>query len=108
MTRLRAAYDALWATSPIAAPPEALVKTIQTGDRLSYHPETAAQELAGLQAAVKQAKAEVSALNGRFAALVAERSKPTANATADEVALQNLKRGSAMAKALAQMEELSR
>ena len=39
MTRLRAAYDALQKTSPITVPPDPLIDAMQTGDRLSYHPE---------------------------------------------------------------------
>jgi len=45
MTRLREAYDALNQTFPIAWPPDELVDVMQTGDRLSYFPQQAEQEL---------------------------------------------------------------
>jgi alpha-glucosidase (family GH31 glycosyl hydrolase) len=49
MTRLRAAYDALNQAWPIAWPPDVLIDAMQTGDRLSYHPETAEKEIAHLR-----------------------------------------------------------
>jgi len=45
MTRLRAAYDAMQQTWPIAAPPDTLIDAMQTGDRLTYHPERVAAEI---------------------------------------------------------------
>jgi alpha-glucosidase len=108
MTRLHAVYDALWATHPFAEPPEELVKALQTGDRLSYHPETAPQELAGFNAALSRARTEVDALNHRFTALLASRSTGIGGATADEVAQQNQQRAAAMARAVTQIDELAR
>ncbi len=66
MTRLRAAYDALQNSSPVAGPPDALIAAMQTGDRLTYHPERAQEELAHFAEAVKQAQAAVQAMEGPY------------------------------------------
>jgi alpha-glucosidase len=46
IARLREAYDTLNALSPLAWSPNTLIDAWQTGDRLSYHPENAQQEMA--------------------------------------------------------------
>ena len=46
MTRLRSAYDALQQTSPVSAAPDPLIDAMQSGDRISYHPERAPEEIA--------------------------------------------------------------
>ncbi len=46
MNRLRAAYDAMQQTWPAAHPPDPLVDAMQSGDRLGYHPEKVAEEMA--------------------------------------------------------------
>ena len=46
MTRLRGAYDSLRQTWPVFDPPDPLIDAMQSGDRLSYHPERAAEEIA--------------------------------------------------------------
>lgn len=43
--RLRNAYDAVNALYPLTWAPNSLIEVMQTGDRLSYHPETAREEL---------------------------------------------------------------
>jgi alpha-glucosidase (family GH31 glycosyl hydrolase) len=45
MARLREAYDILNAAWPHAWSPDSLIDAMQAGDRISYHPETAAMEL---------------------------------------------------------------
>jgi hypothetical protein len=50
MTRLREAYDALNQTWPIGWSPDDLVDAMQTGDRLSYHPELAGEQITHLRA----------------------------------------------------------
>lgn len=45
MTRLRETYDTLNFTWPISWSPEAVIDAMQSGDRLSYHPETAESEI---------------------------------------------------------------
>ena len=49
MTRLRDAYHDLQKTSPVSGPPDALIDAMQTGDRISYHPQRAAEEIAHFQ-----------------------------------------------------------
>jgi alpha-glucosidase (family GH31 glycosyl hydrolase) len=50
MMRLRETYDILNGAWPVAWSPDPLVDAMQTGDRLSYRPETAFAELSGLPA----------------------------------------------------------
>ncbi len=67
MTRLRAVYDALQQCSPVVfAPPDALIDTMQTGDRIGYHPETAVDEITHLHDQLPQAQAAVAALGTTF------------------------------------------
>ena len=60
MTRLRGAYDAMQQTSPIAAPPDVLIDAMQTGVRLSYHPERAQEEIAHLHEVLPKAQAAIN------------------------------------------------
>ena len=46
MTRLRQAYDALNAAWPITWSADSLIDAMQTGDRLTYHPENIQEEIA--------------------------------------------------------------
>jgi alpha-glucosidase (family GH31 glycosyl hydrolase) len=62
MTRLREAYDTLNQTFPLAWSPDELTDVLQTGDRLSYHPETASAELTHLKTALPQAVDKVHAM----------------------------------------------
>jgi alpha-glucosidase len=73
MTRLRGAYDALQQTGPVAGPSNALVDAMQTGDRLSYYPQRIAAELAHLHDALKQAQADVAALDKDFEQRLSDR-----------------------------------
>jgi alpha-glucosidase (family GH31 glycosyl hydrolase) len=70
MVRLRATYDALNTTPPLAAPPDILIDAMQTGDRLGYHPEDAQKEIAHFRTVMPEAKAAVDKLvqegNGRL------------------------------------------
>ena len=50
LTRLREAYDILNAAWPAAGSPDPLIDAMQTGDRISYHPETAFAEVSDLSA----------------------------------------------------------
>ncbi len=59
MARLRQAYDTLNQTFPLAWSPDALVDVMQTGDRLTYHPETVSQELTHFHAELPKAIAQV-------------------------------------------------
>jgi len=62
MTRLREAYDALNQTWPIAWSPDDLVDAMQTGDRLSYHPELAGEQITQLHAMLPKLDAGIEAL----------------------------------------------
>ena len=66
MTRLRGAYDALQQTWPVSAPPDALIDAMQTGDRLGYHPELAAEEITHFHSALFEAQVSVEALDATF------------------------------------------
>ncbi len=57
MTRLHEAYDSLNQVWPLGWSPDALVDSMQTGDRLSYHPQNAAAEFDHLRAVLPQALA---------------------------------------------------
>src|SRR5581483_4067418 len=79
MTRLRAAYDALQQTSPVSAPPDALIDATQTGDRLGYHPERAVEEIAHFHEVLPQARAAVTADGADFAERVEQYAKHMQN-----------------------------
>jgi alpha-glucosidase (family GH31 glycosyl hydrolase) len=55
MTRLREAYDTLNQTHPLGWSPDDLIDATQTGDRLTYHPETISKELTHFHAILPQA-----------------------------------------------------
>jgi alpha-glucosidase (family GH31 glycosyl hydrolase) len=67
MTRLRGAYDALHATWPVSDPPDVLVDTMQSGDRLGYHPERAAEEIAHFHDVLPKAQAAIDEVGTTFA-----------------------------------------
>jgi hypothetical protein len=62
MTRLREAYDSLNQTWPMAWSPDELIDAMQTGDRLTYHPEEAGEQLTHYRAVLPQAIAKVTEL----------------------------------------------
>jgi alpha-glucosidase len=62
MTRLREAYDELNQTFPIAWSPDELVDAMQTGDRLSYFPQQAGEQLAHYREVLPAAIAKVHQL----------------------------------------------
>jgi alpha-glucosidase len=67
MTRLRGVYDSLQQTWPVAAAPDLLIDAMQTGDRLSYHPELATEEITHFHSVLFQAQGSVQALGATFA-----------------------------------------
>lgn len=74
MTRLREAYDALNRTYPLGFwSPDDLIDAMQTGDRLTYHPEMISKEMAHFQAVLPQALASVEKMPD--AAAVEERQR---------------------------------
>ncbi len=66
MSRLRGAYDASQQLIPAANPTEAVVEAMQTGDRMSYYPQHAADEIAGLPAALGKAQSSLASLDANF------------------------------------------
>jgi hypothetical protein len=60
MTRLRACYDTVNQTWPIAWSPDPLVDAMQSGDRLGYHPERAGEELKHFREMLPQAASAVT------------------------------------------------
>lgn len=66
MTRLRATYDALNQTPPLASPPDILIDAMQSGDRLGYHPERAQEELAHFHQTLPKVQAAVAELGKSF------------------------------------------
>jgi alpha-glucosidase len=66
MTRVRGAYDGLNQTMPISEPPDLLVEAMQTGDRMSYHPENAAAEIAHFRELLPKAQAIVATVDSGF------------------------------------------
>jgi alpha-glucosidase len=68
MARLRGAYDALNQTFPVSAPPDILVEAMQTGDRLSYHPERAIEEIAHLHDVLPKVQDAITQTGASFAA----------------------------------------
>ena len=67
MTRLRGAYDAMHKTGPVSEPPDALIDAMQAGDRLGYHPERAAEEIAHFHELLPKAQAAVDTIGASFA-----------------------------------------
>jgi hypothetical protein len=62
ITRLNAAYDALNSLWPFTWSSQALIKALQTGDRLYYRPQTAREELAKFPKLYAQALDDVQTL----------------------------------------------
>ncbi|MGD0294252.1 MAG: TIM-barrel domain-containing protein [Terracidiphilus sp.] len=75
MTRLRGAYDAMHQTWPVSDPPDVLIDAMQTGDRLSYHPENAQQEIARFHDLLPKAQAAIAGIRATFAPRMEEYAK---------------------------------
>ena len=73
MTRLRGAYDAMQQTWPVDVPPDALIDAMQTGDRLGYHPERAADEIGHFRDELSKAQSAVAGVAAMFSQRVDER-----------------------------------
>ena len=75
MIRLRGAYDAMHETWPVSDPPDTLVDAMQTGDRLSYHPEKAQEEIAHFHEALPRAQAAIAEIGTTFTTRMEEYAK---------------------------------
>ena len=62
MTRLRETYDSLNETWPLGWSPDELIDSMQSGDRLTYHPELAGKELTHYHEVLPRAVAQVQAM----------------------------------------------
>jgi hypothetical protein len=62
MTRLRETYDSLNETWPLGWSPDELIDAMQSGDRLTYHPELAGKEIAHYREVLPQAQSQVQAM----------------------------------------------
>jgi alpha-glucosidase len=89
MTRLRAAHEAVMQTWPIAKSPDALTVAMQTGDRLSYHPETAPAELDGFAVSLVRAQAALKAMEPGFTTQLDEYIKQSGGTSWRAVAIEN-------------------
>jgi alpha-glucosidase len=107
LTRLRGAYDSMWATTA-GTPPDELTAAMQTGDRISYFPETAAKELANFHAAVEKAQSAVQEFNGRFQKVVNDSKVHVSETTNEEMAAKRQKRIDAMARAMQLMADAAK
>jgi alpha-glucosidase len=109
MTRLRGAYDAMHATSPASDPPDELIDAMQSGDRLSYHPETAQAEIAHFHQAVPKAQAAIAKIGVDFAQELENRLKMYSPQrwlpTGIDMEVQKQSRLDAFARARSQVDE---
>jgi alpha-glucosidase len=110
MTFLRGAYDAMQATGPVAGPSIALIDAMQSGDRLSYYPEKMEGEFAHFQEALKQAQADVAALDKEFEKRLSDSSRRIGGATLApaDVESEKQKRRDALHRAEALLEEAAK
>ena len=110
MTLLRGAYDAMQATGPVAGPSLALIDAMQSGDRLSYYPEKIADELAHFREALKQAQADVAALDKEFEKRLSDTSRRVGGATLApaDVESEKQKRRDALHRAEALLAEAAK
>jgi alpha-glucosidase len=75
MTRLRGAYNAMQQTWPVSDPPDVLIDALQTGDRLSYHPENAQQEIARFHDLLPKAQQAIAQIRATFTPRMEEYAK---------------------------------
>jgi alpha-glucosidase (family GH31 glycosyl hydrolase) len=109
MTRLRGTYDALHQAGPMILPPDVLIDAMQSGDRLGYHPETAAEELVHFRQILPQAQAAVNAAAPAFAQHEDNSTKAVRdNPRAAELDEQRQHRVDSIAKAQKQVNEAAK
>jgi alpha-glucosidase len=107
MTRLRGAYDSMHVTWPVSDPPDVLTDAMQTGERLGYHPERAADEIAHLREVLPKAQAAIEEIGTTFATAMTAYEKRMARSNwrpADNEAEKQL-RLDALARAQKQVAE---
>ena len=105
MTRLRESYDILNANWPDAWSPDSLVGAMQTGDRLTYYPNTAFAELSTLEE-------KLAALPGMIQAMRAtessqESAKPGSDSNPSQPATRIAAYNSTIATAVAHIADIT-
>jgi alpha-glucosidase len=95
MARLRETYDVLNSSWPSGWSPDSLIDAMQTGDRISYRPETAAAEIARLPELIARLPKEIAALHETkdtptFLAMVRADANLRVSEAAQEQALEKL------------------
>jgi alpha-glucosidase len=98
MTWLREAYDSMYQA---ASPPDALTEAMQSGDRLSYHPEHAQEEIKHFHDALPQAQAAVDAIGKDFPQRMEAFAKRMTTLRPADLEAEKQKRQSAMTRAQA-------
>ena len=68
MKRVRGAYDQMRQLSPISDAPDTLIDAMQAGDRMSYHPERAVEEIAHFHEVLPKAQADLATIDSGLAA----------------------------------------
>ena len=99
MSRLRGAYDAMHQTWPVSSPPDVLVDAMQSGDRLGYHPEDAAQELAHFHQVLPEAQAAIASAGKDFQQKLEDSTRKMGGNRPADFEAQKQHRIDAMAKA---------
>jgi hypothetical protein len=107
MTRLRSAYDAMNQLNPVTTPPDPLIDATQSGDRLGYHPEKAAEELAHFREVLPKAQAALDEIAKDFPKRVEQAAKWVVNGIQPPADLdaQKQRRLDAFARAQKQVAE---
>ncbi|HEX4311188.1 MAG TPA: TIM-barrel domain-containing protein [Acidobacteriaceae bacterium] len=105
IARLHSAYDALNALWSAAWSPNVLIETWQTGDRLSYRPETAQQEIARFPRLYEQSISAVQKLADRLSAQTADQAGTKQDPNRNRVLLE---RAAAMLQDGKPQEEMPR
>jgi len=109
MTRLRGAYNNLRAATPVTDAPDLLIQAMQTGDRLSYHSETAVAEITNLHKTLPQLKSAVATIDNGFATqldqYVAQAKAHNWSILPTDYEAEGIRRTTAVKKALAQIQD---
>jgi alpha-glucosidase len=109
MTRLRSAYDDLQQAGPVASAPDPLIDAMQAGDRLSYHPESALQEIAYFHSVLPTARTEVAVIDAGITRRLDDWAKDLESGnqppSSAEIEVRKQQRLNAVAKARAQVDQ---
>jgi len=72
MKRVRGAYDMMRQLSPVSDATDNVIDAMQAGDRMSYHPEHAVEEIAHFHEVLPKAQADVAGIQSGLAARIDE------------------------------------